>query len=1097
MKVRIDEDAFFYANDRTYTFRYRRYNTDGSGTQEIVRFATLSAQSISVANVIEGDTIPDITQWTDVTFVLNARAGVGIYRIGGAEGTFTFDPNGELLGIQFAASATATGLYIDDLSVVDKAPETIVKTYTASVTWDDAHDYAGIRPDSLALTLGGQTVTVNEDCQWQADFTLPAFNADGSEISYTLSASADGYTASVSEDGLSATLSHTPVLYATNKDGASTTAYFYNDFEGYYGQDGSVLANPVNHFYSGATHKTAGQLMYMAGNGTNGYMSIDMTNAQSAYYQANFVGYEGGDFTVSFKLSTTGDYAPVGTYFQYRYGPSSTEKLFKISNLDGYVYKGSYLNDYSESFTNNKQRIESGAWVTVHVVFHMSSDGASDTWDLYINETLAKSGYELPARDSSYNTSQVRLFIPGENDGKNLLVDDFMVYPGTAILSVDEVKSPGYYFYETGIEGEDVIGVDKWDKENVTVDPDVLKEAVNNLNITWPDTRAKTTEAMNSAIALYYMVLSEHMTPGATSSDGVVVADEAAARIKLLVSGGREPWASIGCHWGHGVVATTMALAKNTPTIWSKLSADDISRVDLLMECLAIAANWGYNSQNSYTTGFDLAGDFSRNGANFINAYLTCYMSAAMYFDDDGNHQGNELDDIFTSFNYDSYIARLKEYGFTNILFVWTTQEENGNQQSIGDYMTNGGDVILNAVAESEKSGTAGTSGGTGVGVKVAFSYTSPNDSTVYNSRQLTEIFIDTIKYTYSWQVTSSHNSPDDFGKVFSEEYAYLLTDEVNPRQGQMGMMREYAQNSRSRSTYCYLSAVNIAPLYANMKLLGYWDYSDETLMRQMDNRIYVGTEDLFWKMDQGYYSVSTTGSGPEYWSTFATSMGGIFIKDIFWNFHFAKNADITWEPIEVQSVLEEAAPVDSNYAGPAVDAIYAQGNYAHGYNLESNYVYLFDDQSASSNVKVSFDLVINNNLIPGSFKAYIMLDKAGSGRTYKDAPVVLYLHDGLIRASYKNGFWSTFARFGENYRYHVDIEADCVNQVYNITIRQTWPEADGESDVVFYRQNFATNSYAAETTEIDSILVMSSYLQRCIWVENLTAEKVEVITEQ
>lgn len=1098
MKVRIDEDAYFYANDRAYMLRFLRRKADGSGAQEAIRFAKLSSQSISVEGVIEGDQIPDITQWTDVELVLNARSGVGIYRIGGAEGTFTFEPS-ELTGIQFTANATATGLYIDDLLVMDKAPETVLKTYTASVTWDDAHDYAGIRPESVDLTLGGKTATVNEACNWKADFTLPAFNADGSEILYELSADADQYTPQLSQNGLSAVLSHEPVLHATDREDDCPVAYFYNDFEGYYDNDGNVLKDPLNHFYSGATVRqldTPMTLQYAGGN--NSYLRIFNKLATSASnYQADFVNYAGGDYTVHFKLSTDTDLAPKNVTLQYRNRENDTTDAKNVILLKA-VSKNNKIYLYAIDKENNTYelaQIAKDTWVSVHAVFRFSADGQSDACDFYIDGVYVATA-ALPARLSTFYTTYIRLALSQEatNAGRSLLLDDFIVYPGTDILSATDVKSPGYYFYETGLEVEDAIGVEKWDETKVTVDPDVLKEAVNTPDITWPDTRAKTYEAMNSALALYHMVLSVHMDEDVTV-DGQPVAVEAASRIKLLVSGGREPWASIGCHWGHGVVATTMALAKNTPAIWNQLSADDISRVNLLMECLAIAANWGYNADNSYLTGFDLSGDFSRDGANFINAYLTCYMSAAMYFDDDRDG-GDELDAIFTSFNYDSYIARLNEYGFTNILFTWTTVEE-GTNKSIGEYMTNGGTVTVNKVSLSENL-LPGTQAGSGVGVAVPFKYRSPKDtSAIYYSNQLTDIFIDTIKYTYSWAVTSSHNTPDDFGTESSKVYAYLISDEINPRLGQMGMMREYASYQRSRSTYCYLSAVNIAPLYANMKLLGYWDYSNEDLMRQMDNRIYVGTEDLFWKMDQGYYSVSTTGTGPEYWSGFATSMGGIFIKDIFWNFHFAKSANIEWVPTEPVSVLEEPAPVDEDYTGPADDAIYAQGNYMSGYNVENHYVYLFEDKSASSNVNVSFDLVVNNNLIPGSFKAIIMLDKAGSNRTSDNAPVALYLHDGLIRATYKHGFWSTFTRFGENYRYHVDIEVDCINQVYNISIQQIWPTVDSESNVVFYRQNFASNYYAAETTEIDSLIVVSSYLQRCVWIENLVAEKVDIITEQ
>ena len=104
-----------------------------------------------------------------------------------------------------------------------------------------------------------------------------------------------------------------------------------------------------------------------------------------------------------------------------------------------------------------------------------------------------------------------------------------------------------------------------------------------------------------------------------------------------------------------------------------------------------------------------------------------------------------------------------------------------------------------------------------------------------------------------------------------------------------MGMMREFASGTRSDAFYCYLGAANIAPLYANMKLLGYWDYgtdADEQLMLKMDNRIYVGTQDLFFKLENGYHGYTDSVSHANNMES-TISSGGIYMTDIFENFHF------------------------------------------------------------------------------------------------------------------------------------------------------------------------------------------------------------------
>lgn len=1071
MKVRIDEQAYYHHTEATISLRYRQQKADGTGA-EYVTLAHLSAQKLSPVGA-NGDTVPSITQWTDVEFILNAKAQVGIYRIGGAEGTFTFTPNGSVLGILFRADSNMSGLYIDDLYIGEGMPQMIRKNYTASVSWDDANDYAGIRPDSVRLTVGGKSAEVSESTGWQATFKLPAFDKDGNEILYAAGASVKNYVSAT--QGLQVTLTHEPVLPNTNKSGASQTAIFYNDFEGYLGNDGKVLAEPYNHFYLGASVSQSDEAMYIANDGSNSYLYTKITSTLgTASYQANFTGYTGGDYTVHFRLSTDTDKVPAETYFQYRFSGSSEvsasrKTIFKLSNADGY----GYITASGINFNASSQRISVGKWVDVHAVFRMSEDGKSDTCQLYINGELMTE-ITLPERNPSYKSPYVRIYIPGKNNmDRTLLLDDFVVYPGTELLTVQDLNSPGYYYREAAYEVPDVAAEEQWTKAGATYDPDVLAQAVNSYDRAWPDTRANNYDSMTSAIALYYMVLTENTNPGVIS-DGKAVAVEAASRIRSLISGGREPWASCGCYWGHGVVATTMTLAKNTPTIWSQLTDREIEKIDLLMECLAIAANWGYNENNNYITGLDLSGNYGKDyNPNYKNAYFTCYLSAAMYFDTDGNHDGNELDEIFVNFNYDSYIQRLKAAGFTNILFTWTTVETKTGK-SIGEYMTNGGNVTLNLTSEANTAQQAGQAAGSGVGVKVPFTYKDMENTTVYDSTMITEMFIDAVKYTYSWAVTSSHNSPD------SDTYAYILSGVTSPWQGQMGMMREFASAERSKVTYCYLSAVNMAPLYANMKLLGYWDYSDEDLMLKMDNRIYVGTEDLFFKMAEGYMSYANEASGAEYESGFGTAKGGIYIKDIFMNFHFKKNQDITMATTEKDYVLEQPAQVDPAYT-PAADSIYASGNYMDGTYIADRYVPLSGGDVITAGT-VSFDLVISGDQVGDEFNTIISLDQAGSGRTSDNAPIVLYLRDGDISVSTRTGFHPTWLRFGANYRYHVDITFDSAAKKYSITIRQDWPSA-AEPVIVTY-ENLP---YHSTTVNIDSLMVVSTRMHNSSWVENLT----------
>ena len=152
-------------------------------------------------------------------------------------------------------------------------------------------------------------------------------------------------------------------------------------------------------------------------------------------------------------------------------------------------------------------------------------------------------------------------------------------------------------------------------------------------------------------------------------------------------------------------------MAKNSPGIWRELTQEEQQKAGLLMECLAIASNWGHNAGNNYRTGFDLLGNYGKDyNPNFKNASFVNYLNGVMYFG------AEELDEIYVNFDYDSYIARLKKAGFTNILAQWTNEDLFG--VSIGEYMTYGGEVLFEQQGVSSNM-IAGTTAGSGVGVKV------------------------------------------------------------------------------------------------------------------------------------------------------------------------------------------------------------------------------------------------------------------------------------------------------------------------------------------------------------------------------------------
>ena len=62
-----------------------------------------------------------------------------------------------------------------------------------------------------------------------------------------------------------------------------------------------------------------------------------------------------------------------------------------------------------------------------------------------------------------------------------------------------------------------------------------------------------------------------------------------------------------------------------------------------------------------------LKGNFGKTwNPNHRHSYLPTVLMGALYFG------AEELDEIYTSFDYDAYMEQLEAYGFTNIIGAWS-----------------------------------------------------------------------------------------------------------------------------------------------------------------------------------------------------------------------------------------------------------------------------------------------------------------------------------------------------------------------------------------------------------------------------------------
>lgn len=574
------------------------------------------------------------------------------------------------------------------------------------------------------------------------------------------------------------------------------------------------------------------------------------------------------------------------------------------------------------------------------------------------------------------------------------------------------------------------------------------------------DKANNTTYGAIAAKSMYYLTLITYLNPEATSSDGRSTKDEALRRVRYLISGGHEPSASVGAFWSHAVVAAALVLIKNTPVIYDELTADEKDRMDWLMKCLAIAGNWGFNDSNNYRTGFNLLGNFNKTwNPNYRNTYLNVVLSAAMYFG------SKELDEIFTSFSYDEYTEKLEELGYVNILSTWKVAGK--------ELMEKGGSCVLLG-GSGLSNMKAGDPGGSGAGVKVPFRY---NNMTLDN---IDGIFNTLQHYVFGAVCQDKYGSPD------GEYYCYIFSGKETPYAGYNGMMFEFAANARSSATYCYDSLMTTMAMYTNFKLLRGWD-STEDWQKTLDGMFYIGTEDLGFKLREGYRSYSSASKEHnDHYEYSVTGYGYRMDLDIWKNFHCMGNETITTmknpnEPVELLPA-PEAAPENGVTSAPAgaytPTAVGSSGAFPKEAALS------MDDKIYTKTFKTEFDLTFGPEMTAG-YDGVVIFDGSGAFENpvdFKKAHILLQFTG--TRINIRNGakYYATQFPVAANYKYHFRIESDVQNKTYTVWMTQLYP-VKGEEVLVI--ENAAYRAEAPDIKDIGSFQPVQVSKNGSYWIEN------------
>ncbi len=613
------------------------------------------------------------------------------------------------------------------------------------------------------------------------------------------------------------------------------------------------------------------------------------------------------------------------------------------------------------------------------------------------------------------------------------------------------------------------------------------------------DTSPNSYPAEKCTNALYYLTLAvrynalDEKADPLYASNGMLCKDAVIQLLEFFLQGGNEPMASVGPYWGHAVLSSSLLLIKNTDVIYDELSQVTKDKMDWMMRAMAVAANWGYNIENEYSSGLDLHGNFGKYwNMNYQNTYLTVMVNASMYFG------AKELDDMFVNFDYDTYMDKFRQYKFINVIYAWETAGKTLMETGIA---ADGEPPRTVAAYGGNTTGSGGEPAGTGKGVKIRFQFDDwfhGETISLQDEDFAKKMFAFQVAATYQHEVISENGKPGD------EDYCFILGDitgekenketgeiekiykaRKSPFEGRVGMFTELnstdSYGKRSCLVYAYDSFEILTTLYANMKLFGGWDSSTQD-MQALDEQIYVGNEDYIFRAEYGHRGYASGGPVTEYeWSE--EYRGNLFIKDIWKNFHCDWEADvqIKQDPDMPPIVdLPDAEPLGGVTKAPK-GALNAERLYNNAFQ-ESSYTSI--GHLTKGNVK--FDIVVGNDVLTDEnqkYDAVVALLRKGTGsRSWNDTVMSIQLQGQLVNFRSGSGYARTGFQFESNYRYHVELDFDAVARKYTATVYQIYP-TQGE---VYTCEDIPFRVGGDLSQYVDTIAVVKANETSDMWVENL-----------
>jgi len=276
--------------------------------------------------------------------------------------------------------------------------------------------------------------------------------------------------------------------------------------------------------------------------------------------------------------------------------------------------------------------------------------------------------------------------------------------------------------------------------------------------------------------------------------------------------------------WSHNAAAWALLIAKQTPEVWSLLTADDRHRADILMQAMAVGGHFTHGDANDYHVLLDGISWYHKSwNPNHIEGYAGIMIAASFYFGAD------ELNAFFHTFDYAEFRQELADLQFQNILQTWE------NEPAIAALLMQGG-----AYQRPNRPP------GHGRGIRQDFTY---RGRTLH---QPWAIYLTQADRLWSKAVRTQVNvDANRAGRLLNRQ-----TDAtVSPYEGQMGMIYEFEamDNAGLRTSlgYAYDCAMIHLGTAAGLKATGNWPEDESS--HDVESRMAIGMADLIFKAEEGY----------------------------------------------------------------------------------------------------------------------------------------------------------------------------------------------------------------------------------------------------